>query len=207
MFSVPEAAKIVGADRRTVGRWLKGNDTQPVFSGTRANLGKISFLELAELLVAVRFVKHGGKLEKVRAAHTNARKRWTDLPYPFASKRLQLGGEIIHESDLEYGKGMALAISNDNQWALPDMVYDAMLLFEFNAQDQMASKLFPAGRDAPIVIDPRVAAGRPTLVDTGITVRAIRERHVRRKEPIGAIARDLGISPKLVEAAVHYLAA
>lgn len=208
MFTVPEAARIVGADRRTAGRWLRGNDSRPVFSGNRASLGKVSFLELAELLVAVRFVKHGGKLEKVRAAHTNARKRWPDIPYPFASKRLlQLGGEIIHESDLEYGKGNALAISQEGQWALPEMVYEAMILFEFNEQDQMASQLYPAGRNAPIVIDPTVASGRPTLVNTGITVRAIRERHVRRKEPIGAIARDLGISPKLVEVAVNYLAA
>lgn len=208
MFTVPEAARIVGAHRRTVGRWLQGDDTRPVFSDRRANRGRISFLELAELLVAVRFVQHGGKLEKVRAAHRTAQRRWPDIPYPFASKRLlQLGGEIIHESDLEYGKGNALAISHDGQWALPDMVYQAMLLFEFNEQDQMASKLYPAGRDAPIVIDPRVAAGRPTLVNTSITVKAVRERHVRRHEPIVAIARDLGISPKLVEAAVHYQAA
>jgi uncharacterized protein (DUF433 family) len=179
-----------------------------VFSQKRAQLGKVSFLELAELFVAVRFVKYGGKLERVRAAHHNARTKWPDLAYPFASLRLlQLGGEIIHETDVEYGDGRALAISREGQWTLPDMVGQAVALFEFNEQDGMAVKFYPAGRNKPIVIDPRIAGGRPTIVNTSITVFSIRERHDRGKEPIRSIARDLGISKSAVEAAVLYKAA
>ena len=39
----------------------------------------------------------------------------------------------------------------------------------------LAAKWYPAGKEAPIVIDPRVSAGLPTIAGRGVTVDALRK--------------------------------
>jgi len=177
---------------------------EPVFGASR-DTDALSFLELAEIIVASRFRSYGGKLQKVRDAHAYARKRWPDLAYPFASLRLKiLGGEVIHEFDQEYG-GKALAISmGGNQFALPALVEGAVELFDFDPQDEMAVRWFPAGRTVPIVVDPHFAGGRLAVVNRGITVSAISQRFHKGKQSIDFIARDLQLKRLDVEEALKW---
>jgi len=130
----------------------------PLFGPARG-AKELSFLELAEVIVAARFRAFGGKLQKIRDAHTFARSRWADLPYPFASVRLKIpGGELIHEFDEEYG-GQALAVSmGGTQFAIPSLVVEAVDLFEFDSSDRMATRWFPAGINVPVVLDPVLPA-------------------------------------------------
>ena len=70
--------------------------------------------------------------------------------------------------------------------------------------DQMASRWFPAGRDVPVVIDPRFAGGRPTIAGRGVTVDGIYRRFTMGHEKQIAIARDLEITVGDVEEAIRY---
>jgi uncharacterized protein (DUF433 family) len=60
-----------------------------------------------------------------------------------------------------------------------------------------------AGGDRPIVIDPRVAFGRPVVVRKGISTSAIVER-VDVGEAIDAVAADYGLEPSEIEQAILY---
>lgn len=209
VYSIWDAAKLAELPYSTALRWLQGGiDYSPVFGAPRCLDGYTSFLELAELVVAAKFRKYGGKTSKIRRAHRVARLAWPDLEYPFASLRLrQLGGEIIHAADEEDPEGPALALSMDNrQWVLPGMVKEAMDLFDFDETSSgLARRWFPAGRNTPIVMDPRIAGGVITVEGTGVTLETL-VRRVTAHEPIKFIAKDLGIPRRTIEEAIRHRA-
>jgi len=215
-YTVGEVAHLVKTSPSTVRRWIKGYvyDAQgrrmaPVFGEKDVGDGSpplLSYLDLIEILVAVRFTQHGGKLEKVRAAREMAKKKWPDLRYPFASVRLKMaGGDLLHGFDEEYGGAplsMTLGTPEAPQYALPHIVEGALELLDF--EGDLSVRWFPAGRDVPIVVDPRFAGGRPTIVKTGVTVDTIARRFVDGHEKMAYIARDLSIRTKDVEEAIRY---
>lgn len=213
-YAIAEAAHLVETTPATVRRWIKGYAAQgrqmkPVFAEKDAIDGHaptLSYVDMIEILVAARFTQHGGKLEKVRAARDMAKKKWPDLPYPFASKRLKMvGGDLLHGFDEEYGGApisLTLGTPEAPQYALPHIVEGALDLLNF--EGEMSVRWFPAGREYPIVVDPRIAGGRPTIVTTGVMVDTIARRFRDGHEKMASIARDLSIRAKDVEEAIRY---
>lgn len=215
-YTIREVAHLVSTTDSTVRRWIKGytyepqgRQMEPVFPEMDPRDGSaafLSYLHLIEILVAVRFTQYGGKLEKVRNARAFAAKKWPNVRYPFASLPLKMaGGELLHEFDEHYGES-ALAITLGTpeapQYTLPHIVEEALDLQDFDRD--LSVRWFPAGRDVPIVVDPRFAAGRPTIWKTGVTVDTIARRFREGREKVASIARDLGINPRDVEEAIRY---
>lgn len=209
-YTVREAAKLAKTSPATVGRWLKGYDApgrhmEPVF-GEREKPAKgeamqVSFLELIEIAVAVRFRTDETQdltLDRVRRAHTFARKTWS-VPFPFATMDFKLyGGHIMHEfEDAEPGRGH-MAFDMGGQWALPGMVKEVVVAIDFESTDQYAARWFPYGREANVVVDPHLAAGRPAIVGTRIPISAIRGRF-EAGESIHYLARDYSLKVAVVE--------
>jgi uncharacterized protein (DUF433 family) len=218
-YSISEAARYAGTTPATVRRWIKGYDSamghmEPVFEDKDSADGstpRLSFLDLAEIIVAVKFTQLGGKLDKVRFARGRAHQKWPALQYPFASLRMKaIGGELLHVVDEEYG-GMALALSiggpHGDQYVLPNLVAEALDLFEFDKETELAIRWFPAGRDSAVVVDPRFAGGRPTIKGRGVTVDSIFRRWTKGGEKQRAIADDLELSVDEVEDALRFAAA
>jgi uncharacterized protein (DUF433 family) len=161
--------------------------------------------------VAVKFTQLGGKLDKVRLVRKRAREKWPNLTYPFASLRIKaIGGELLHAVDEEYG-GAALALSiggpEGDQHVLPTLVREALDLFEFDKETDLAVRWFPAGRNSAVVVDPRFAGGRPTIKGRGVTVDNIFRRWTKGGERQKAIADDLELSVDEVEDALRFAAA
>lgn len=182
----------------------------PVFGDrTAADVDpRVSFLELAEIIVAVRFTQHGGKLAKVRRARERALQDYPELQYPFANLRLkQLGGEILHAIDEEEG-GPALALSlgglDGEQHTLPTFADQALELFEFDERDNLACRWFPAGRSSPIVLDPRFAGGRLSVEGRGVTVDTIAKCFFKEKLDIDFIAEDYELDRETVLQIVQF---
>jgi uncharacterized protein (DUF433 family) len=59
------------------------------------------------------------------------------------------------------------------------------------------------GSDVPIVIDPRITSGRPTIHGRRVTVQIIRKRFLAGQD-INFIAKDFDIDNDVVEDAVRY---
>lgn len=216
-YTIAEVAHLVGTTDATVRRWIKGYSAQgrrmePVFGekdGRDTSGVILSYLDMIEILVAVRFTQHGGKLEKVRDARQFASKKWPDLRYPFASLKLRMaGGEMLHDFDEQTG-GPALSITlgtpEEPQYTLPNIVENALDLQDF--EQDFSIRWYPAGRDVPIVVDPRYAGGRPSILHRGVTVDTIAKRFTLGHEKVASIARDLELAPAAVEEAIRYAAA
>jgi len=222
-YSLTEAAHLAETTPATVRRWLMGYEVTghrmtPVFGSKKeAQPGEpilVSFLELIEIVVVAGFRRgaNTGKeisLERLRRAHAFARSEF-GLPYPFASLDLrEAGGHVMHKFDLQNPDGPRLALDLHGQWELPGMVRLTLENFDFDRdlrhRDPFALRWFPRGRGIPIVVDPHVGAGRPTILGRGVTLGTIQQRW-KHGESITALADDYETDASLIEKALQYAA-
>ena len=171
-YTIRQAARLAGVLRATVRRWLEGYEAPdhqmaPVFgAGPEGEAPGISFLQLIEIVVVARFRRANRpvQLDRLRRAHTFARDRF-QIAYPFASLSLrEFGGHVLHEFDVADPSGPVLALDLGGQWAMPGFVTQVLDELDFSQDDLLAERWFPAGRSAPIVVDPRIGAGRLTVL-------------------------------------------
>jgi uncharacterized protein (DUF433 family) len=211
-YTVRQAATLAGVAPATVRRWLDGYEAPghqmaPVVgSGPGSNdRPGISFLQLIEIAVVAQFRrgKRPVQLDRLRRAHAFARDRF-DLLYPFASLSLrEFGGHVLHEFDKADPHGAALTLDTGGQWAIPGFVTNVLERVDFSEADRLAERWFPAGREAPIVLDPRVGAGRLTVFGTGVTVDTIYHRFLAG-ESIELLASDYDLTKSTIEEAIRY---
>jgi uncharacterized protein (DUF433 family) len=219
LYTVTEAAKLAGTSFQNVYRWLQGysgsgRGMRPVFSrGPRWESGEqprlLSFLEVVELSVAVAF-RHGLKgqlpvqLDRIRAAHEYARER-LHVTYPFAALQLEgLGGHILKEFEESHLGPRLVSLSHGGQITLPRLVLDELRNLDYNEQG-LAYLWHPNGRDVPVVVNPAVGSGKPTVEGTGVTVATIQQRH-RAGDSLQLVARDYGFSDDTIAEALAFAA-
>ena len=205
MYSFPEAARYAGVSTSAARNWLlgytgPGGDVEPLFGATTPVGDLVSFLQLIEIAVAGRFRKaERVKLDVVRQAHRNAQDKY-GLAFPFAHKRLSaFGGHIVEAiSGQRYQ-----SVDEPERVTLPAIVENLRVQLDY-AGDGLASLWYPRGREAPIVLNPRVSAGRPTIPDRGVTIDMLVWRWKKVGESIAFIADDFDLPPEQVERALQY---
>lgn len=218
-YTIAQAARLADTTPATVRRWLvgyaaPGHRMAPVFGAKQQpEEGEqllVSFLELVEIAVVARFRQgaegHPVSLDRLRRAHAYARDAF-NLPYPFASLNLrERGGHVLHEFAEQRDSGAhGLVLSLNGQWELPGLVRQELRHLDFEQRDSLALRWFPKGRSVPIVLDPRIAAGRPVIYRRGVTLETIAARW-RAGEPITSIAEDYELEPSTVESVLRYAA-
>ncbi|MBI2724188.1 MAG: DUF433 domain-containing protein [Chloroflexi bacterium] len=167
-------------------------------------------MQLIEIVVAADFRKVGHvTLARVSRAHAFARRDF-GIEYPFAHDELKLetlGGHIIRwlQSDTADDPVMSVAqsVNRPEQFSLPGLVADRVRQIEY-LTDHLAARWFPTGADLPIVVDPELASGLPTIRGRGITVAAIERRWLSGQQTIEFIAEDLELEPRVVERVLQY---
>ena len=212
-YSVREAARISGVSTRTLRRWFVGENGSshaggPVFHSEKPDSGtplSLSFVELIEVVIAAEFRSRRIKIERIRSGRDFMQRAW-GIEYPFAYVELDsAGGEILHHFDEQDPEAPALAVSTDGmQWTLPGLVRKRAQEFVHLEDDGFAIRWYPLGRDVPIMVDPRFAAGRPAVADRGVTVDIIRRRSQNAGQSIREIAHDLSVTERAVEAALSF---
>ncbi|MYB76093.1 MAG: DUF433 domain-containing protein [Chloroflexi bacterium] len=203
-YTVNDAAKLAGTTAPTVRRWLLGNEIAPVFgkqSGSADQPVEISFLMLTEIVVAVKFRRSKIKLDTIRQAHQFACE-FFKVEHPFAFKEFEvLGGHVMHEFSIQNG-GPALYRAVDTagmQPALPMPVLQRVHQLDFANEKTYAARWFLLGREIPVVVDPRFAAGRPSIAGSGIRAKTILTRFFSVGESISALAEDFELDTDVVE--------
>jgi uncharacterized protein (DUF433 family) len=211
LYTIGEASRLAGVAASTVRRWLYGYSpdprfphykSPPVFGDDRPDTPFVSFLELVEIVIARDFRKVGNvSLDVVRQAHAQARVQWS-IEYPFAHLELEsLGGHIIEWIKREGHGKAAHALDSPAQWSLPGLVAEEVQKLEY--WHDLAAKWYPVGKNVPIVVDPLLSSGLPTIAGRGVTVAAIRRRFMAG-HMIEIIADDLQLDPALVQWALRY---
>ena len=208
MYSFGEAARLADVSTATVKNWFVGYTTRgaskvpPLFPDGTGKNSMISFLQLIETVVAAGFRKADNvRYRDVYAAYRNARAIF-GVEYPFAHLNLEaLGGHIIARMEGEEIGDSLRAIDSPAQWSLPGLVLETIRQIEY--EGDLAAKWFPVGKKHPIVIDPRVSSGIPTIKSRSVTVQTIRRRW-KAGHKISFIAKDLALEADVVETVLQY---
>jgi len=208
MYTFGEAGRLAHVSPTTVKNWLfgytvRGQIVPPLFPSGNGSM--VSFLQMIEIMVAAQFRKsrlgRSISFHTVRDAYKNARDSW-GVEYPFAHFKLEaMGGHIVHF--LREGRPISSyqALDAPAQWTLPGLVRETLDQLEY--EHELAARWFPVGRAVPIVVDPRLSTGLPTISGRGVTVQAIRKRF-KAGLRIEFIAKDYQLDPSLVETALQY---
>jgi uncharacterized protein (DUF433 family) len=173
---------------------------KPVF-GQKQEVPVLSFIELAEIIVVVRFRRKGVKLEELRRAYSYAMD-YLRIEYPFAHIKLKTdGANVLAIYERDHPKASLLAMNKQGQFTLPQEVINALELFEY--EEEFVARWYPAGKNVPIVVDPRYSAGRPSIPERRLPISLLYNRW-KAGESIRYIASDYAVPRDVVEEALRH---
>ena len=224
MYPLARAARLVGADLRTVRRWLKGYSWKHG-DGRRASdplwdlqymddedLGQeqvLGFQDLLELRTVARFIDQGVPLQVIRATIDIARETLGD--YPLHSRRFVTDGKKIFLEAVERaGEDPKLLDLRKRQFAIGEVIRPSLIEgIEYDGHAQ-ALRWYPVAKRRLIVLDPQVQFGQPIIAEAGVPTDTLSDAYFAEDKDAGRVARLYRVTPQAVQAAVafeHRLAA
>lgn len=215
-YRLSEASHYLRVPQATLRSWVLGQHYEtgtgrqffrPVIAIADKNSPALSFVNLVEVHVldAIR-CKHNISLQKVRQAlgtldRLYDRKR--KPKHPLASQRFATDGKHLLVSRV----GALVNLNEEGQLEMEATLEQHLQRIKWSP-DGGPAKLFPFTRkrkpDEPraVVIDPRVAFGRPVLVGTGIATSVVAERY-KAGESVRDLAEDYGRKALEIEEAIR----
>jgi len=212
-YSIAEAARYLCMSDATLQSWVSGR-AYPVSQGTRwwAGLlhrpdpqdGRLSFSNLIEahVLLALR-KQYKVKMKSVRTALDYAREALGEDRVLLSPQLRVMPGNLF----LERLEGL-FNLGKRGQEAMPEILAAYLERVEWDRKG-LPTRMFPWTRmdylDAPrsVMIDPRIAFGRPILERKAIKTATVAERF-KAGESIHDIAEDYDLEASEVEEAIRY---
>lgn len=212
-YALADAGRYLSLPLATVRSWVRGRP-YPTSGGRRHSTPLIclpsgdepllSFTNLVEahVLAAIRR-HHGVPMNKVRSALDYLEKQLR-VSHPLAHAQLLTDGVSLFMDRF----GELVNLSASGQLAIREILAAHLQRIEHDA-DGLALRLFPFSRgprlDGPriVVVDPRVAFGRPVIAGTGIRTDVVVSRH-KAGESIAELAADYSIDLTQVEEAIRF---
>jgi len=218
IYTAGEAASLLHENPRTVRRWAFGSSDAargrrkplirtelPVLEGQRA----LTFVELVELLYVRAFHQLGVSWSAIREAARVAAHLFAS-PHPFALRQVYLDPDsvlygAVTESD---GSEGLILLRGHGQQAFPQLVKPYLDQIEFGVDD-VASRWWPRGKEAGVLVDPRIAFGAPVIEGTRIPTSTLEEAFMAERPVYGdraveRVAWMYDIKPKQVHAALCF---
>jgi len=203
LYSLADAARLSGANRETVRRWLdEGGVVHRSFP--KAD-GLLTFRELMEIHFVHIFRGAGIPFETIhRTAKVAAEKFGT--PYPFTVKRFDTDGRTI----------FATMISQTTDKVVIQDLHKGQLVFhaimrpffrklDYGVDGESVLRFWPRHKRGRVLIDPRRRFGQPIDAETGVPTSAIYDVHMAGSGQKPAIvAWWLGIPIAAVNAAIAF---
>lgn len=217
LYSVPEAARLLGVTVGTLRRWVDGytfrsrrddHFSKPVVRRDMARSGSgdiLTFRDLIELKFVSMFRKEGVSLPMVRAAAKEA-ERLFQTDHPFAIKRFKTDGKHIFATLEKVGIRRITGERLLQELARGQMVIeDAAKPFfhrlEFEGDEILRWR--PLGPKTRVVLDPHRSFGKPIDEESGIPTLSL-YRMVRGGETQERVAWWYGVDVEAVSQAVQY---
>lgn len=206
VYSIAEAARYVGVDTATVGRWAFGyRDYRSIVDPDLPMIGKrkaFSFLALMEIYLMARFKAVGIAPEKFRTAAGAVASR-EGIAHPFAFEHLDQF--MRHDNrDFFYRSGddwEQLTGRNRGNITWNEVVEPYLQEVEF--ESEYARRWFPPNTDRLIVLDPAIRLGAPVISGTRVPTANIMSQ-VAAGDEDWFVAECYGLSVEQVRAASRF---
>ncbi len=201
IYSVPQAARLVGVPSRTLRRWVVGSSkgkaalpTSPPMVGGEPTL---DFADLVSALFIRVFREHGLSLQHIRVAALRAAR---DLgnERPFSLRNFTTDGRRIYRW-FDDDK-IVLHDAGSGQQVIVPIFKPLLKKIRYGLSNQ-AERWYPLGEQKPVVIDPAISLGEPTV--RGIPTRVL-YGPVEAGNSTAEVARWYGLEKAEVLAACQF---
>lgn len=209
VYGVAEAAGLLGLRRDRAAAWLDGYERTniryaPVIRVESTGSDVVTWGEFVELGYLREYRRKGVPLQRLRPVIDELRRAF-GTPYPLATaKPYVYGKELVLELQQrnDIPKPIAIVITSGQTIALADEAMRFFKKVEFEPSERGdVRRIHPAGTASPVVIDPLVRFGRPTV--QGVATERLWELFDAGEE-VGTIASGYDMREELVRAAVAY---
>lgn len=213
-YPFAEAAHYLCVPKSTLRSWCVGQTHtdrhgerkafRPVIRLDGAPADGLSFLNLVEahVLAAIRR-NHEVPLPKIRRALAYVVKR-LDVERPLASARFQTNGIDLFVEEL----GQLVNVNRDGQVEIAELMRAHLERVAWDAAG-MPIRLYPFTRrgesgksPTPVMMDPRVAFGRPVLVGRSVPTAVLADRF-KAGDRLSELAKDCDTSTEAIEEAIR----
>ncbi len=206
LYTVAEAARLVGMHPSTLDTWAHGYERHPpgrpavrqgplitALDRVAGDSRSIPFIGLVEASVVQAFRQTGLPMQRIRRA-LEVLTEQGEFGHPLASRQLYSdGAEVLYDyakssDDKQLG---LLTIVNSGQRVFHDVI--SQYLERISFEDRWASELIlPVTERHLLRVVPEIEGGAPLFVHGGAPLNAVRARFVAG-EPVESIAKDYGV--------------
>jgi uncharacterized protein (DUF433 family) len=209
VYGIAEAAGLLGLRPDRTRAWLDGVERQgvrypSVIRGRSTGQDVVTWGEFVELGYLREYRRKGVPLQRLRPVIDELRSEFS-TPYPLATaKPYIIGKELVldvqERNDLP--APIAIVIRSGQQLLLADDANRFFRKVEFDPPEEGdVRRIRPAGSTSPVVIDPLVRFGRPSV--QGVATERLWELF-DAGEAVEEIAKGYDLPAELVRAAVAY---
>lgn len=212
-YGFADAARYLAVPAATVRSWVVGRtyprqdgvgSFEPLIAPADSTGARLSFYNLVEahVLRALR-TRHAVPLKHVRPAITYAEKELGIQRLLLSEQMQTAGGDIFLEH-----LGSLINLSKSGQLAVKQLLAAHLERVERD-NSAIPIRLYPfIGHGAehesrPVVIDPRVSFGKPTVAGSGVRTSVLVQR-IDAGESVPALAADYGLTETRINAAVLF---
>jgi uncharacterized protein (DUF433 family) len=205
-YRATEAARYLGIPVSTVRWWCLGRAgyERLIEPACESPTLLVSFVNLVELhILAVIRREHEIKMAKVRTALDFLRNRLGVKDHPLIHEQMQTDGVNLFVEKL----GALISVSQRGQSAMKEVLQAALKRIDRDVEGNPI-RLYPFTRrglsDAPrmVVIDARLAGGRPVIAGTGLSTDVIAERY-KAGDSVAGLVEDYGRTREEIEEAIR----
>ena len=201
-YGVSEAARYADITGQTIRNW-QNLSNRPAPLSPRERGKALSYLQLIELAVVAAARDSGVPLWAIRETREYMRKQF-NADFPFARYRFKTDGKNLWLDYIDLigkkGKGKLLLASGKGQLAWAEII-GRLQEFEYDKKLGLAVRWHVAGRNSPVIIDPRVRFGAPSV--DGVPTRLLLARWEAGESPV-EIADDFDMTVRAVVAALEF---
>lgn len=214
LYFVADVASLIGTSASAISRWISpyaerrhygpSRTREPLIitPGSLPDGRFLSFINLLEADLIYRYRQEGVSLFGIRRAVQYARNELGDR-HPLRKRRFETDGRNLF-AVLEETEGVSgLIVAAHGQIAWPDAVQQFFRSVEYDEMSDLAERWWPLGRNRPILVDPRLAFGRPVVREEFIRTDILVERFWAG-EATREIADDFNLHVDTVEEAIRF---
>ena len=213
IYSVPEAARVVGVHRSRIRRWMRGYSYRLADGQARSaamwhgelaprdNAFALGFRDLMEIRFVDAFLKVGVSWKTMRLAHRHAQKE-LGTEHPFCSNRFVTDGRSILLREAEASGDTALLDIVSRQHEFARIVEPFFKQLEFSP-DQQLLRWWPLGRERNVVLDPARNFGQPRVAMSGVPTHVLAES-LKANGSAEEVARWYEVRPEEVRDAADF---
>ena len=176
LHTLLKSAKYAGTSSRTVSYWYYHGGDAGTGATRKERRKPLSYLQLVEMAFVATFRRLGVPLQRIRKAREYAAQVLRS-EFPFAEYRWQTEGKYVLidlkeiDQGADYGKLIIADAGGQVGWE--PLVGERFAQFDY--ENGIALVWHVVGRTSPVLIDPRVSFGAPTV--KGVPTWAIRGRY------------------------------